>query len=80
MSQSGKVLLGNLQKIKSLTDLYYLLNAVLEYWKSIDMITASMVLNKEASHQVVIKHWKANEEKYSSFTKSEKNSSRNKFI
>ena len=44
------------------------------------MITASMVLNKEASYQAVIKHWKANEEKYSSFTKSEKRSSRNKFI
>ena len=36
------------------------------------MITASMVLNKEALHQVVIKHWKANEEKYSSFIKIEK--------
>ena len=36
------------------------------------MITASMVLNKEALHQVVIKHWKANEEKYLSFIKIEK--------
>ena len=36
------------------------------------MITASMVLNKEALHQAVIKHWKANEDKYSSFTKIEK--------
>ena len=36
------------------------------------MITASMVLNKEALHLAVIKHWKVNEEKYSSFTKIEK--------
>ena len=31
-----------------------------------------MVLNKEALHQAVIKHWKANEEKKSSFKKIEK--------
>ena len=36
------------------------------------MITASMELSKEALHQAVIKHWKTNEEKYSSFTKTEK--------
>ena len=36
------------------------------------MITACMALNKEALHQAVIKHWKVNEEKYSSFTKIEK--------
>ena len=36
------------------------------------MVTTSVILNKEALHQAVIKHWKANEEKHSSFTKIEK--------
>ena len=36
------------------------------------MITAPTVLNKEVLHQAVIKHWKANEEEYSSCTKIEK--------
>ena len=48
------------------------MNTVIEYWKSIDFITASMVLNKETFYQAVIKHRKANEEKYSSITKIEK--------
>ena len=58
--------------MKSLADFFCFLNTVLEYWKSIDIITASMVLNKEAFHQAVIKYWKANEERYSAFIKIEK--------